>query len=87
MIMSRGLLVEPAKKAGIKVPDDPELYPKDDYPHWHVFCIVQLGAPMPSWNAHWENAEVIGKLSPEDVRVASFESLQKAGFQFGQAGQ
>ena len=41
MIAFPELLIEPAKKAGIKVPDNVSKYDKQDFMHWHVFCTVQ----------------------------------------------
>ena len=36
MIAFEGLLVGPAKAAGIKVPDDPEEYDPSEFQHFHV---------------------------------------------------
>jgi hypothetical protein len=74
------MLVEPAKKAGIRVPEDVDKdYDKQKFPHWHVFCTVQLGATMPYPSVHWRNAEVIAKIPEDKIRILTLSDLQELG--------
>jgi len=71
MIAFPGMLLEPARQAGMATPSAPRWDGedlesiKDEFPHFYVFCRLQLGRSMSSWNEHWENAEVIADI-PED---------------------
>lgn len=53
------MLVNPAKAAGMKVPDDPDNYNKEEYPHFFVFEVCQLGASMPYPSCAFDNASLI----------------------------
>lgn len=81
MIALAEMLVEPAKKAGMRVPRDIHKCDKRKYPHWHVFCVVQLGRFMPSPTSHWQNAEVIAKIPDARIRRMSLAELVAAGVQ------
>jgi len=83
MIAYPELLTGPAEDAGITVPENPREYNGDTYPHWDVFCKVQLGAPMPSWTAQWENAQVIGQIPEDKIRLVTYKQLEKLGLQVG----
>lgn len=80
MLMFPGMLVEAAEKAGMKVPEDPDNFSPDEFPHFHVFCNIQLGVPLPSWDVHWENAKVIAGLSDKEVKSISFAGLEEKGY-------
>lgn len=83
MIAFPELLVEPARKAGIKIPDDLVDYVADDYPHWHVYCIMQLGTPMPTFTAHWQNARIIAKIPQDKINLVTADKIIKMGFAIG----
>lgn len=83
MIAYPELLVGPAEEAGIKVPPDVENYNDSQFPHWHMFCLIQLGSPMPHWTAHWENAKVISKIPEADLKKITFDDLESMGIQLG----
>lgn len=83
MIAFPGMLVQPAKDAGMKVPDDPEDFDKDSYPHFYVYVLVQLGAPMPFPSAHYENAKVIASIPEEEIVKISYQELLEKGFAEG----
>jgi hypothetical protein len=78
-----GMLVAAAEKAGIKVPPNPEEFDSTEYPHWDVFLKVQIGAPMPSWTAHWDNAQLIGSLSDEEIKTITYQQLLDKGLEVG----
>ena len=60
------MLVPAASAAGMTVPDDPEDFNADEFPHFHVFCVLQLGKPMRTPGECWENAKVIAGI-PGDL--------------------
>jgi hypothetical protein len=80
MLAFPGMLTEPAKRAGIKVPPNPEDYDKNKYPHFAVFCSMQLGRRMSSATSHWENAKVIASIPDDKIRVVTAENILGMGF-------
>ena len=83
MIAFPSMLVSPAKKAGMKVPDDLENYDKDKYAHFHIFEMCQIGAPMPYPSVAWDNAKVVASLSDEETDTITYKQLLEKGFQVG----
>lgn len=83
MIAFPEMLVTPAKEAGILVPDDVSNYELAKYPHWHVYQLVQLGAPLPRPTSHWENARVIADITLDRITEVTFEDLVNAGLDVG----
>lgn len=83
MLAFASMLVKPAKHAGINVPADPEDYNPDEFPHWHLFLLVQLGAPMPNMDSHWHNARIIATLPSERIRTITGGELMDMGIEFG----
>lgn len=82
MIAFRGMLVGAAEKAGIKIPADPDKYDKDEYTHWHVFCLVQLGRPTRYHGEHWDNAKVIAEIPDDEIAKVMLEDLIGRGLVF-----
>ena len=85
MIAFRGMLAEPARQAGILVPPDPENFDDEQYTRFAIFCIAQLGQPMPNAAAHWDNAYVVAKIPEEQLKTITFERLLGMGFQVGRS--
>ena len=79
MIAFAGMLVKPAEEAGMKVPPDPDKFNAKDYPHFDVFCKVQLGASLPSPTAHWDNAKIIAKVPNNEIMKVTFADLLQRG--------
>lgn len=81
------LLVDAAKKAGIEMPDNPDLYQeyKELYPHWYTFCKMQLCKSMPDWGVHYENAQIIASVHEDAVLNVSKKIWLLKGFQIGKA--
>lgn len=77
------MLIAPAKNAGINVPDDVNDYDMDKYPHWHVYSLVQLGAPMPWPGAAFDNASLIASLSEEKIKSVTYDDLIDKGLAIG----
>lgn len=86
MLAFPGMLVGPAEKAGIPVPEDPDQYLelREEYPRFFAYCVMQLGQPLPHPAAHWENAEVIAEIPEERLEtITPGELIEEFGFQIG----
>jgi len=77
------LIAPAATEAGIEVPPDLGNFDPEEYPHWTVFCNAQLGQPMPTPHAHWDNAKVIASISDEDIMNITVAQLIGKGLQVG----
>ena len=75
MIAFPEMLIAPAEKAGMAVPPDSENFDREEYPHFAVFCAVQLGASMPTPVAHWDNTKVIAAVPEDKIRIITFKQL------------
>lgn len=75
MIAFRGMLLEPARQAGMKVPEDADNFNYDEYPHFAVYCAIQIGAPMPHWGVHFDNAKTVAGIPEDKVRTITWEEL------------
>jgi len=75
------MLVNPAEKAGIKVPEDPDNFDKQEFPHFYVFCFMQLGRRMPFPDSHWNNAHIIASIPEENIRLVLPEQLLMMGYE------
>jgi hypothetical protein len=67
MIAFPEMLINPAKEAGMKVPENADKFDAKKFPHFQVFCIVQLGRRMPSPTSHWENAKIVASIPQEKI--------------------
>ena len=81
MIAFPSMIVDAAKNAGIKIPSDLDDFDKNEFPHWYVFCALQLGRPMRP-GAQWDNAKVLAELSEDKIKSMTFEDFEQAGFSF-----
>ena len=86
MIAFAGLLCNPAEKAGIKVPENMEFDGsnlddfRETHPHFFVYAMMQLGAPLPDADSHWRNAKVIAAVSDDEITKVTPVDLQERGF-------
>ena len=89
MIASTPILCAAAKEAGIDVPkgvdfDGDNLSSfRESHPHFFVYVTLQLGAPMPSAAAHWDNAKVIAAIPDDRITKVTVKELKELGFAFG----
>ena len=83
MLAFPAMIAGAAEKAGMKVPEDIEEYDKSEYPHWFVFCQLQLGVPMPHASAHWDNAKVIANIPDDRIMTSTAEDIYALGFEVG----
>lgn len=77
-------LLDAARRAGMKVPPNPDKFDKEQYPHFFVFCSLQLGRKLPYPTAHFDNALVIMSVGDEkDIKGIDAHKLLTYGFNFG----
>jgi hypothetical protein len=84
MLMFPGMIADAARAAGMKVPDEPDIdgsWDPNDYPHFYVFCGVQLCRPI-EWGEHWENARVVAQVRENELRVITLEELISRGLRY-----
>jgi len=74
------MLFSACDKAGIKHPKDADNYDADEYPHFHVFCKLQLGRRM-QIGEHWENAKVIASIPEDEIRTITLPEILAKGFE------
>lgn len=81
MMAFPSMLTIHAEDAGIQVPtfegEDDE-YDKNQYPHFHVFCTVQLGRAM-DWDEPWHNAPIIAAIPDDKIRTITIDELRELG--------
>ena len=84
-ISHRGVLHQVAQEVGIKIPIDPMVASWDAFPHYELFCAMQLNVDMPYSTAHFDNAKLIARLSPDQVESITKKQLLKMGFVVGKS--
>lgn len=70
MLAFPGMLVAPAEKAGIQVPEDPNNFDSDDYIRFAIFC-----------QAHWANAKIIASIPEDQLKTITMGDLCGLGYQ------
>lgn len=76
-----GMLVSAAKQAGIRTPKNPDDFDPKRFPHFAVFCTVQLGRRMRP-GEHWENAKVIASVPTKEIKTVTLDGLIARGLQW-----
>ena len=79
MIAFEGMLENPAKEAGIKVPLNVDKFNAQKYPHFKVFCNIQLGRRMPSPTSHWKNAKIIAAIPEDKIKTMTLGQILELG--------
>lgn len=82
MIAYTGMLLPAAKKAGMRTPIDPDDFNAADFPHFNLFCVVQIGKAVRYHGEHWHNAEVIARLTKEEIDAITLEYLIEKGLSY-----
>lgn len=81
MLAFAGMIAKAAEDAGIKVPNEPDGdFDKDEFPHFAVFCNVQLCRAMTDPAEHWGNAHIIAKIPNDQIRNVTISHLRDLGF-------
>lgn len=74
MMVYPGMLVGAAEDAGMKVPPDTENYDPKEYPHFDLFCLLQLARPM-QWGEQFDNAKILAEIPIEELRKMTVKQL------------
>ena len=75
------MLRSAAEKAGMKVPPDTDHFDPKEFPHFQVYCNVQLCRPI-RWGEHWENAEIIAAIPKDKIMSVTLTDLLALGLEF-----
>lgn len=82
MMAYPGMIADAAKKAGMKVPENPDgEWKVEEYPHFNIFCNVQLGRRI-RWGEHWENAKVVAAVPEDKLKTITLMELIEAGLEW-----
>lgn len=82
MLAFESLIAQAATDAGMKTPPGElldEEWSAEEYPHFRVFCNIQLGREMSRPNQHWDNAKVIAKIPDDRIKEMTLADLEAAG--------
>ena len=81
MIVFPHALVAAAEEAGMTVPPDPDKFEesKEQFPHFFVYCMLQLCRPI-TWGNHWQNAKIIAGISFDKLIEMQEADFFEAGF-------
>lgn len=81
MLAFPSMITDAALSAGMKTPelDENDEFDAEQYPHFHVYCNVQLGCPV-TWGNHWENAKIIAAIPEEQLKTLTYQELVDKGF-------
>lgn len=79
MLAFPSMLTSAAEQAGMKFPSDPDDFSPEEFPHFQVFCSVQLGRRMNDLSEHWDNAKVIAAIPDEEIKKVSLDDLIDRG--------
>lgn len=79
MLAFAGMLVPFAESAGMKVPKDPENFDANQYPHFYVYRVLQIGRPIIRNVSHAENARIIAEIPEDQIRLVTFPELIMMG--------
>ena len=84
MIVFPSMLVGPAEKAGMKVPPNPQKFSHNKWPHFAVFCNIQLCRPMVDFSEHWDNAKIIAAIPNDKIKQITLMDLLALGIHYAQ---
>jgi hypothetical protein len=76
-------LIEAARNADMAIPEDlNDHFPFCDrhlYPHFYLFCVLQLYRPVAYHGEHWDNAKVIAQIPRERLMAMTVQDFAEAG--------
>lgn len=82
MMAFPSMLLGSATEAGMKIPPNADDFDVEEYPHFNVFCIVQLGRRMNSLAEHWDNAKIIAAIPDNKIKSVTLTDLLEAGLSY-----
>jgi hypothetical protein len=82
MLAFPSMLFPACKEAGISYPENAdENIVREDYPHFHTFCALQLGKRMTA-GSQFINAKIVACFTEEQIKLAFYSHFYLAGFDF-----
>jgi len=84
MLVFPHMLITPATAAGMSVPTDADNFDGNEYPHFAVFCTLQLGRRMKMDGEQWRNAKVIASIPKDRITQMTLEDFLAAGLEWQQ---
>lgn len=81
MICFASELVDAAKGAMMEVPSNPSNWfnERDSFPHFYIFCSIQLDKAVRCWNEHITNAKIIARIPKDRILKVSQYNLRELG--------
>jgi hypothetical protein len=84
MLCFESMIAGAAQDAGMKVPpldalDVDDGWQSDEYPHFMVFCALQLNRRM-AFDEHWSNAKVIAAIPDDEIKMLMLSDFIARGF-------
>jgi len=84
MLAFPSMIARAAEQAGMKTPNFDDInddwgFNPEEFPHFQVFCIAQLGRSMSDMGEHWGNAKVIAEIPDDEIRSVTLEDLLYRG--------
>jgi hypothetical protein len=62
----------------MKLPEDFDNYNPEEFPHFHVFLLLHIATPINPAELK-ENADIIARISNEDIKEVTLEQLVEKG--------
>ena len=81
MIVFPHMLIPAAQEANMKVPPDADNFNAEEFPHFRVFCNIQLSRPATP-TEHWENAIKIAAIPEDKIRIMTVPEFREIGVTF-----
>lgn len=78
------MLIHAAQEAGMSVPEDADNFSAEHFPHFNVFCNMQLGAAMPYPGCHFDNAKIIKDIPDDKILTVKVSDIIALGFHYSQ---
>ncbi len=78
MMVFPEMLIPAAQEAGMSCPPNADDFKPEEFPHFHVFCVIQLGRAM-EWTEHWDNAEALTAIPESEIKTLTLNDLLERG--------
>lgn len=82
MMAFPSMLVSAAIAAKMPVPSNPDEFDHDKFPHFAVFCTLQLARPMKMDGEQFRNAKVITKIPEDKIKKMTLTDFIAEGLEF-----
>jgi hypothetical protein len=79
MIVFASALKFHAQNVGMRVPEDVQDYDALQFPHWYVYCLLQLGRPIVG-DSVARNARIIADIPHNRIEKISYNEIVDLGF-------